>query len=107
MKFELLKKVNEPISFKGFRGIYLNYALITLGIGFLTIIIIFISISDRMILFSLLGAVLILVLLLLNNFKDKSKGDYNIHHKKRANRNVFIKGLPINYKKIKHGNKRS
>ncbi|WP_064968131.1 DUF4133 domain-containing protein [Tenacibaculum ovolyticum] len=100
MKFYILKKANEPISFRGFKGMYLNYALITILITLFSVIFSFIITSNRTVLFSVITLLVLFSSFILKNLKSKSKGDYNIFYKRGANKSVQIKGKPINYKNL-------
>lgn len=103
MEFELLKKVNEPISFKGFKGVYLYYTLVIIVIASIISIVTFITSSDNITTGIIISIIWILVYFPLDKFKKFSKEDYHLRHKKGANKTVKLKGRIIDYTKLRNG----
>lgn len=101
MKYELLKRVNEPLTFKGFKGIFLFKALAIAFIASICISIIIIVVSSKTIIALLLITVLIPTVYTLNNYKKKSKLDYYIMYKQAANKKLAVRGTDINYELLR------
>lgn len=91
MKFEPLKRVGSPASFRGIRGGYLTIMLMYVGGGLFFVLILLIipfPVLIRM-LFILLSIVFIIYK--YNILKNASKGDLNLSNKKNCRKSFLIK----------------
>lgn len=96
MELSPLKKIGEPVSFKGLKGVYLYQYLAIIFAGLISVVIVIISTSSNII--AAIGILIIGTILgiLFNIYKEKSKGDMNISIKKKTQKIRFqFKGVIV------------
>jgi len=91
MNFSPLKKVGEPVVFKGLKGPFLTTALIRAGIVVLIFGVILMVSIDLMVKLIISGGVLGIYVLNVRSLREKSKGDLQIALKKNCRKRVIIK----------------
>lgn len=92
MEFQPLKKVGQPVTFKGLRGPYLVSAIIHLGITLLaTLIVSFVSVVPPVIRLGITGILAGYFVFKLKGYRELSKGDLNITLKKNCRKRIMIK----------------
>ena len=91
MKFEPLKRVGSPASFRGIRGGYLTLMLMYVGGGLFFVLILIIIPFSTLIRMLLILSSLGFIIYKYNVLKNASKGDLNISNKENCRRSLVIK----------------
>ena len=90
MDFQPLKRVGEPITFKGLKGPYLIKGILNLAATLLIILIISLTEFDWTIRLAISGLITVFTLLKIKKLRELSKSDIHTSLKKNCRRDVNI-----------------
>jgi len=91
MEFQPLKKVGEPVSFKGLRGPYLVDTLIALAITLMFAIVVTMVPMGGYVQLSLCAVAALIFFERVKSNRKKSKGDLNLLLKRKCRKGITIK----------------